>query len=149
MRRIKQHRRETGQIAAKTTRDRTPKWQAWADWLLAKIDARPDIYLRELQADLKAERGEEVCLQTICNACAALMRHESIDTTLKYYVGRNAQTTADVLSQVHERQQACASNTSGNSDPKSTDSAEQRPDATDCYVEPFKLLPVGLETTTL
>jgi transposase len=74
VRRIKQHRRETGQIAAKTTRDRTPKWQAWADWLLAKIDARPDIYLRELQADLKAERGEEVCLQTICNACAALER---------------------------------------------------------------------------
>jgi transposase len=74
VRRINQQRRETGQIAAKTTRDRTPKWQAWADWLLAKIDARPDIYLRELRAELKAERGEEVCLQTICNACAALER---------------------------------------------------------------------------
>ncbi len=74
VRRIKQHRREKGQIAAKTTRDRKPKWQAWAEWLLAKIDARPDIYLRELQADLKAERGQEVCLQTICNACAALER---------------------------------------------------------------------------
>ncbi len=72
VRRIIQQRRETGQIAAKTTRDRTPKWHAWADWLVAKINARPDIYLRELQADLKAERGEEVCLQTICNACAAL-----------------------------------------------------------------------------
>ncbi len=74
VRRIKQRRRETGQIAAKTTRNRTPAWQAWADWLLAKIDARPDVYLRELQADLKTERGEEVCLQTICNACAALER---------------------------------------------------------------------------
>ncbi len=72
VRRINQQRRETGQIAAKTTRDRTPKWHAWADWLVAKVDARPDIYLRELQAELKAERGEEVCLQTICNACAAL-----------------------------------------------------------------------------
>jgi transposase len=72
VRRIIQQRRETGQIAAKTTRDRRPKWQAWADWLLAKIDARPDIYLRELQAELKAERGEEVCMQTISNACAAL-----------------------------------------------------------------------------
>jgi|SRR5580698_6352698 transposase len=57
VRRIKQQRRETGQIAARTTRNRTPKWQAWADWLLAKLDARPDIYLRELQAELKAERG--------------------------------------------------------------------------------------------
>lgn len=26
-----------------------------------------------------------------------LMRHESIETTLKYYVGRNAETTADAL----------------------------------------------------
>src|SRR5438046_8294620 len=72
VRRIKQQRRETGQIAAKTTRDRKPQWHAWGDWLLAKISARPDIYLRELQAELKAERGEVVCLQTICNACAAL-----------------------------------------------------------------------------
>jgi transposase len=74
VRRINQQRRETGQIAAKTTRDRKPKWRAWAEWLVAKIDARPDIYLRELQADLKAERGEKVCRQTICNACAALER---------------------------------------------------------------------------
>jgi transposase len=72
VRRINQQRRETGQIAAKTNRVRTPKWKAWADWLKAKIDARPDIYLRELQAELQAERGEVVCLQTICNACAAL-----------------------------------------------------------------------------
>lgn len=72
VRRIKQQRRETGQIAAKTTRARTPIWHRWSDWLLAKIAARPDIYLRELQAELKAERGEDVCLQTMCNACRAL-----------------------------------------------------------------------------
>jgi transposase len=72
VRRINQQRRETGQIAAKTAGVRSPKWRAWADWLVAKVNARPDIYLRELQADLKAERGEVVCLQTICNACAAL-----------------------------------------------------------------------------
>lgn len=72
VRRINQQRRETGQIEAKTTRDRRPEWQAWADWLVAKIKARPDIYLRELKAELKAERSQTVCLQTICNACAAL-----------------------------------------------------------------------------
>lgn len=72
VRRIKQQRRETGQVEAKATRDRTPEWHAWADWLLAKIESRPDIYLRELKAELQAERGETVCLQTICNACAAL-----------------------------------------------------------------------------
>ena len=72
VRRVKQQRRETGQIAAKTTRNRTPIWQGWADWLLTKVAERPDIYLRELQAELKLERGESVCLQTICNACRAL-----------------------------------------------------------------------------
>ncbi len=74
VRRIKQQRRETGQVVAKTTRNRVPKWHAWAPWLLAKIDAQPDIYLRELQAALHAELGENVCLQTICNACQALQR---------------------------------------------------------------------------
>ena len=72
VRRIKQQRRETGQVAPKTAAPRQPKWQAWADWLVAKISVRPDIYLRELQAELKQERGEEVCLMTICSACRAL-----------------------------------------------------------------------------
>jgi transposase len=74
VRRIVQQRRETGQIAAKTARKRTPKWHAWVDWLLAKLDARPDIYLRELQADLKSELGEEASLATLCAACGELKR---------------------------------------------------------------------------
>ena len=72
VRRVKQQRRETGQVEPKTASPRQPKWQAWADWLVAKIAGRPDIYLRELQAELKQERGEEVCLMTISNACLAL-----------------------------------------------------------------------------
>jgi transposase len=72
VRRIKQQRRETGQVAPKTAAPRQPKWQAWAEWLVAKITARPDSYLRELQAELKQERGEEVSLMTICAACQAL-----------------------------------------------------------------------------
>ena len=72
VRRIQQQRRETGQVAAKTAAPRQPKWQAWAEWLVAKITARPDIYLRELQSELKQERGEDVCLMTVSNACAAL-----------------------------------------------------------------------------
>jgi transposase len=71
---IQQQRRETGQVAPQTAAPRQPKWQAWADWLVAKLTARPDMYLRELQAELKAERGEEVCLTTISNACRALER---------------------------------------------------------------------------
>lgn len=75
VRRIMQQRRETGQIAAKTTRKkRTPKWQAWAEWLLAKVDAQPDIYLRELQADLHSELNEKASLGTLCAACGELER---------------------------------------------------------------------------
>lgn len=74
VRRIKQQRRQTGQVAPKTTRRRTPKWHVWSDWLLRKLDERPDIYLREIQADLKKELGEEACLQTICTACRELER---------------------------------------------------------------------------
>jgi transposase len=72
LRRIQQQRRETGQVAPKTAAPRQPKWHGWADWLIAKIAARPDIYLRELQAELNVERGEVVCLTTISNACGAL-----------------------------------------------------------------------------
>ena len=72
VRRIQQQRRETGQTLAKQAAPRQPKWHAWSDWLLAKLAARPDIYLRELQAELNQERGIKVCLTTICNACRAL-----------------------------------------------------------------------------
>lgn len=72
VRRVKQVRRERGQVAPKTPPPQEPKWKDWAEWLIAKVTAQPDIYLRELQADLHAERGEEVCLMTICNACRAL-----------------------------------------------------------------------------
>lgn len=72
VRRIKQQRRVTGQVTAKKAAPRKSEWRAWADWLLAKLADRPDIYLRELQTELKSERGYDVCLTTICNACREL-----------------------------------------------------------------------------
>ena len=69
VRRVKQQRRETGQIEAKCAAPRQPSWLDWADWLQSKIADCPDIYLRELQAALKKERGVDVCLTTICAAC--------------------------------------------------------------------------------
>jgi transposase len=72
IRRIVQQRRETGQLGPRPVPPQKPKWLGWADWLVAKITARPDIYLRELQAELKAERGEVVTLSTISNVCRAL-----------------------------------------------------------------------------
>ncbi|MBA2115929.1 IS630 transposase-related protein [Bremerella alba] len=74
IRRIKQERRESGKVAAKTTRNRKRSWDDWGVWLTQKIDTRSDIYLREIQADLKSELGVEVSLWTICQACRALKR---------------------------------------------------------------------------
>jgi transposase len=71
---IKQQRRETGQVAPKMKRQRTPKWRAWAEWIVAKIDGSPDIYLRELRDSLRTELGETASLGTLCAACAALGR---------------------------------------------------------------------------
>jgi transposase len=72
LRLIQQQRRETGQVAPKKAAPRRPKWHDWADWLVAKIKVRPDIYLRELKVELKKELGEKACLGTICAACRAL-----------------------------------------------------------------------------
>lgn len=74
IRRIKQDRRESGKVAAKTTRNRKHVWDDWSDWLTKKIDSRPDIYLREIQADLSSELGVDVSLFTISKACRALKR---------------------------------------------------------------------------
>lgn len=72
VRRIKQQRRETGQVAPKTKRNRRPTWEAWADWLREAVAATPDAYLRELQARLKEERGIDASENLIGAACHVL-----------------------------------------------------------------------------
>ena len=72
VRRIKQDRRESGKVAPATTRSRKRSWAPWSDWLTEKITECPDIYLREIQADLKSELNVDVSLQTICRACRAV-----------------------------------------------------------------------------
>jgi transposase len=74
VRRIKQERREQGKIAPLSTRRRRKIWEPYAEWLLAKLDERPDIYLRELQAAARAELGWEVSDVTLSRACRALRR---------------------------------------------------------------------------
>ncbi len=74
VRRIKQERREQGKIAPQTTRRRRKIWEPHAEWLLAKLDERPDIYLRELQAAAQAELGWEVSDVTLSRALRALRR---------------------------------------------------------------------------
>jgi transposase len=72
VRRVKQEYREQGKTAAKATRDRPKEWERHADWIKAKVEARPDIYLWELQAAAKEELGWETCDMTFVRACRAL-----------------------------------------------------------------------------
>ena len=74
VRRIKQERREHGKTAPKTTRHRRKVWEPYADWILAQLEKRPDIYLRELQAAAKQELGWEVSDVTLSRACRELKR---------------------------------------------------------------------------
>ena len=72
VRRIKQERREQGKLAPHSKRRRKKTWEPYAAWLLAKLDERPDIYLRELVAAAQAELGWEVSDVTLSRACRAL-----------------------------------------------------------------------------
>ena len=47
--------------------------------------------------DLRRSFGERWAPRVMPQVLMELMRHESIETTLKYYVGRNAQNTAEAL----------------------------------------------------
>jgi transposase len=74
VRRIKQERREQGKLAPHSTRRRRKVWEPYVAWILAKLDERPDVYLRELQAAAQAELGWEVSDVTLSRACRALRR---------------------------------------------------------------------------
>jgi integrase len=58
--------------------------------------------------DLRRSFGERWAPRVMPQVLMQLMRHESIETTLKFYVGRNAETTAETL------WDAVSGNTSGN-----------------------------------
>ena len=74
VRRVKQERREQGKVALLTTRNRRKSWEPHAEWLLAKLDVQPDIYLRELQVAALEELGWQVSDVTLSRACGALQQ---------------------------------------------------------------------------
>ncbi len=61
--------------------------------------------------DLRRSFGERWAVRIMPKVLQELMRHESIETTLKYYVGQNAQSTADLLWEAHQRWQPDAIDT--------------------------------------
>ena len=72
VRRIKQERRERGKVAPATTRRRRRDWEPHADWLRAKIAAKPDATLMELVALAATGRDWKTSDATICRALKAL-----------------------------------------------------------------------------
>jgi integrase len=67
--------------------------------------------------DLRRSFGERWASRVMPQVLMELMRHESIQTTLKYYVGRNAETTAAALWAAVGND---SGNTSGNTEPENT-----------------------------
>ncbi len=65
--------------------------------------------------DLRRSFGERWASRIMPQVLMQLMRHENIETTLRYYVGRNAQSTADVLWAAHG---TALGSVSGNTHPK-------------------------------
>lgn len=55
--------------------------------------------------DLRRSFGERWAERVMPAVLMELMRHESITTTLKYYVGKNAQRTAKILREAYEKAQ--------------------------------------------
>lgn len=74
--------------------------------------------------DLRRSFGERWSSRVMPQTLMELMRHESIETTLKFYVGRNAEKTAKTL------YEAVSGNTSGNTTPKSPTAHKQAPPET-------------------
>jgi transposase len=72
VRRVKQEWREQGKDAPKTTRDRAKTWERHAGRITAKVEAKPDVYLHELQAAAERELGWTTCDMTFVRACRAL-----------------------------------------------------------------------------
>lgn len=67
--------------------------------------------------DLRRSFGERWAARVMPQVLMELMRHESIETTMRYYVGRNAERTADALWAAHEGNRV-SSNIPGNSEPE-------------------------------
>ena len=69
VRRLKQRRSETGEIAPRSSRNKVqPKWLAYVDQLQQLVEEKPDITLRELCDAL----GQQVSQQTLSRALRQL-----------------------------------------------------------------------------
>lgn len=77
--------------------------------------------------DLRRSFGERWARRVMPQVLKQLMRHKSIDTTMKFYVGQNAEKTADALWLAYRQlRDTDLGNTSGNSRPRSASGKKRR-----------------------
>lgn len=77
--------------------------------------------------DLRRSFGERWARRVMPQVLKELMRHKSIDTTMKFYVGQNAEKTADALWLAYAQlREADSGNILGNSGPKSASGRKRR-----------------------
>ena len=70
--------------------------------IVVNVDARTRKTKHASAHDLRRSFGERWASRVMPQVLMVLMRHASIETTMKYYVGRNAQTAADALWSAYE-----------------------------------------------
>lgn len=109
----------TGPVFNPKSKQRTPRLSAWSvgttvstigERAGVKVNTDAKGIVKYASAhDLRRSFGERWATKVVPQVLMELMRHESIETTMRFYVGENADRTADVLWQVH-----AAGNTSGN-----------------------------------
>jgi integrase len=73
--------------------------------------------------DLRRAFGQRWAARVMPQILMQLMRHEDISTTMKFYVGREAETTADVIWAAVEK----VGNTAGNTRPKKRNAVSENP----------------------
>ena len=93
--------------------------------------------------DLRRSFGERWAARIMPPDLMLLMRHESIETTLRFYVGRSAQRTAKTLWEAHKKAQ------SGNSGQIRSDWADTSNDATPAAAKHFLSTPSRIRTCDL
>jgi integrase len=77
--------------------------------VLAHVDAKNPANVKYASAhDLRRAFGERWAAQIMTAQLKELMRHESIETTLRYYVGLNASRTAEACWEAYEKALAAA-----------------------------------------
>jgi len=81
--------------------DRAPMTEDWVGRVVSKLGDRAGVMVNDKKhasaQDLRRSFGERWAARVMPNVLQELMRHESIDTTMRFYVGQNAQRTADIL----------------------------------------------------